>query len=135
MKQPVKDFVLQRHHSIRKEIQEVRQDLKTAQEKYEEFSSKLKAVDTEVAALRTQTQQEIAALKQRILSNSAGFHSISLPMLSLLPEGLYLELKGQLYSDLSHQVLERAEILVRAQLTGEDRNFIQSEFSKQLEAV
>src|SRR3954469_20156344 len=67
---PVKDFVSLRHETIRGDLQSVRKELQQAQEKYDEFSSKLKAVDAEIVTLREQGQQETAALKQRILGES-----------------------------------------------------------------
>jgi F0F1-type ATP synthase membrane subunit b/b' len=135
LRQPVKDFVSLRHKTIREEIQTVRQELQVAQEKYDEFSSKLKAIDAEVVTLREQSQQEISALKQRILSES---RRLSLNIISdakAAAENLYLELKGQLYSDLSAQVLDRAELILRDKLTSDNRLAIRNDFSKQLEAI
>lgn len=135
LNKPVKDFVSGRHKTIREEIQSVRQELQQAQEKYDEFSSKLKAIDAEIVTLREQGQQEMTALKQRILSES---RRLSLNIISdakTAAEGLYLELKSQLYSDLSLQVLDRAELLLRERLTGADRVSIRADFSKQMETI
>ena len=135
LNKPVREFVSLRHTTIRGEIQSVRQELLQAQEKYDEFSSKLKAIDAEVVTLREQGQQEITAMKQRILSESG---RLSLNIISdarASAEGLYLEFKGQLYSELSAQVLDRAELLLREKLTSDDRVAIRSAFSKQLEAI
>jgi hypothetical protein len=46
---------------------------------------------------------------------------------------LYSDLRGQLYADLSAEVLERAEGILRERLTGDDRVRIRKEFSNQLE--
>ena len=135
LNKPVKEFVSLRHKTIREEIQSVRHEIQQAREKYDEFSSKLKAIDAEVATMRGQTQQEVAGLKQRIQSES---RRLSLNIISdakASAEGLYLELKGQLYSELSAQVLDRAELLLRDKLTGDDRMIIRSDFSRQLEAI
>jgi F0F1-type ATP synthase membrane subunit b/b' len=132
---PAKEFVSLRHNTIREDIHSVKQELQQAQEKYDEFSSKLKAIDAEIVTLREQGQQDIAAMKKRIVSESGRLSLNIISDAKRAAEGLYLELKGQLYSELSAQVLDRAELLLREKLTGDDRMTIRSDFSRQLEAI
>ena len=135
LRAPTKDYVAQRHLSIRDEIRAVHQQLKEAQEKYDEFSAKLKAIDAEVSALREQTKQETLALKQRMASDARRMASIVVSDAKRSADALFFELKGQLYSELSHRVLDRAEVLIKDRLTGDDRNRICREFSQQVEGA
>ena len=49
LKTPLKHFLQDRHNLIAKELEDVRSILRSAQEKYDEFSAKIKAVDTKNA--------------------------------------------------------------------------------------
>jgi F0F1-type ATP synthase membrane subunit b/b' len=133
LKQPVKDYVRQRHYSIQDDIRTVREHLKEAQEKYDEFSSKLKAIDAEVRDLREQAKQDVAVMSQRLLSEAKRISTTLISDAQNAANGLYLELKGQLYFDLTMRVLDRAEVLLRERLTGDDRARIRQEFSRQVE--
>jgi F0F1-type ATP synthase membrane subunit b/b' len=135
LRAPVREFVAQRHHSIREEIQEVRIQLQQAQEKYDEFSAKLKAVDAEVATLQEQTKQDTLAMKQRIVNESRKMASTIASDARNSVDSLHSELKGQLYAEWSLQVLDRAEQILKDRLTSSDRSRIGQEFSKQMESV
>ncbi|MEO7161632.1 MAG: hypothetical protein ABI041_01810, partial [Bdellovibrionia bacterium] len=52
LNKPVKEFVSLRHKTIRDDIHSVKQELQLAQEKYDEFSARLKAIDAEIVTLR-----------------------------------------------------------------------------------
>ncbi len=135
LRQPVIHFVSQRHHSIRDELQRVREQLHQAQEKYDEFSAKLKAIDVEVSALREQTKQDTVAMKQRIVNEARRIAAMAAVDAKNAADGLFIEFKGQLYSEWSAQVLERAECLLKKRLTGDDQARIRQEFSQQMEIV
>jgi len=135
LKQPMIEFVAQRHISIRDEVQAVREQLKLAQEKYDEFSAKLKAIDAEVANLREQNKQDVAAVKQRLVTEARRLSGIIVSDAKKSAEGLYSELKFQLYSDLSNRVLEQAEKILYERLTGEDKVRFRKEFSQQMETI
>jgi F0F1-type ATP synthase membrane subunit b/b' len=135
LRKPVKDFVAQRHHLIRDEVQAVREQLKLAQEKYDEFSAKLKAIDAELASLREQAKQEVTSIKQRMTQEARRSSGLIVSDAKNAAEGLYADLKGQLYGELSARVLDRAETLLRERLTGDDRARIRKEFSLQVEKI
>ena len=68
---PLREFVASRHSSIREELLSVSEQLKDAQEQYDEYSSKLRTIDAEVAVLKEQTKQDKEAMKQRVISESS----------------------------------------------------------------
>jgi F0F1-type ATP synthase membrane subunit b/b' len=135
LRQPVRQFTLDRHHSISKELVEVREQLRTAQEKYNEFTGKLKSVDSETKALREQTQQEAIALKQRIQTEARHMSTVLVADAKSSSQNLFVELKEQLYHELMGRVIERTEKVVRDRITGADKDRISREFSLQLEKL
>lgn len=135
LRQPVKDYVAGRHQTIREEISTVQEQLKTSQEKFDEFSAKLKAIDAELASLKEQGKQDALAIQQRLIADGQRIASLIISDSRTAAGHLYHELRGQLYSDLSHHVLERAEKLLRDRLTGDDRARIRQEFSYQVESI
>ncbi len=135
LRQPLVDFVFNRHNSIRKELLEVRENLIGAQAKYEEFSSKLKSIDSQTAILRQQAQQDSQSARLRVLSDAQKASSAVVADARAASEGLYQELKGSLYVDLTQRVFARVEIMVKERLTQADRTKIRDDFSKQVEAT
>jgi F0F1-type ATP synthase membrane subunit b/b' len=135
LRKPLQNFVEQRHHTIRNDVNTVREQLRFAQEKYEEFSSKLKAVQSEVSSMRDQTRQEVADIKQRLMNEARRSSSLIISDSKNSADGLFAQLKNHLYSDLSGKILDRAEELLRERLTGDDRARIRQEFSQQVESI
>jgi len=132
---PIRKTVTDRHEGLRDELARVRDLLRQAQEQYNEFSSKLSAIEAETTALRQQAVQDAEAAKQRIVTDaqrlSQGIASDS----RRAAESLYAELKAQLASEVGSRVIDRAEALLRERLTGDDRARIRKEFSSQVETV
>jgi len=135
MRAPIREFAAQRHLSIRGEIQSVQEQLRQAQEKYDEFSAKLKAVDAEIAILKEQTKQESASLKQKITNEARRVAGSVVSDAKNAAEGMFADLKGKLYCDLVNQVLDQAQGLLKERLTGEDRDRMRKEFSSQVESI
>ncbi|MFZ9595017.1 MAG: hypothetical protein ACO3A2_02960 [Bdellovibrionia bacterium] len=132
-KGPIRQYVLERHELIKKELESVRQELQQAQERYDEFSAKLKAVDAEVQNLREQRKQDSQIFQQRTQSDARRLSSMSISDARDVAAGLFADLKNQLYTEFSLQVLDRAEVLISQRLTKTDQLSIQKEFSRQLE--
>lgn len=130
---PLRQFVADRHQTIRSDIQTVQEQLRISQEKYDEFSSKLKAIDAELVSFREQAKQDRIALKQRIISDSQRMATTLISDAKKSANALYDELKNELYLDLSTRVLARAEKLIQERLTDTDHQRIQREFAHQIE--
>jgi F-type H+-transporting ATPase subunit b len=132
---PIKKSVQDRHTGLRDELTRVRDLLRQAQEQYNEFSSKLKAIEAETTALRQQAIQDAEAAKQRIVNDAQRMSMGISSDARKAAESLYGELKTQLASEIGGRVLERAEAILRDRLTGDDRARIRKEFSTQVETV
>jgi F-type H+-transporting ATPase subunit b len=133
LRQPLKDFARNRSVSIRDELNQVRTQLQTAQQKHAEFSSKLKAMDAEIAGLKTQATQDAQQMKGRIVAEAQKQSSNIVTDARNAAVTLYSEFKGQVYSELANRVLDRAETILRERLTGDDRARITKEFTHQVE--
>jgi F0F1-type ATP synthase membrane subunit b/b' len=135
LRRPLSDFLLQRPHTLRTELYTVREQLKEAQQKYDEFSAKLKAIDAEIATLREQSIHDAGAMKQRLITEARRIATHIVLDAKSSAENLFLDLKNQLYIELSTRVLDRAEHLLKERLTGDDRARIRQEFSRQVESI
>jgi F-type H+-transporting ATPase subunit b len=134
-RKPVLDFVSTRHAFIRDELVRVSSQLKGAQEKYEEFSSKLKAIDAEARALKEQVKQDSEAARNRILSEANRFSTTLISDAQTSAQALYTEVRNQLRYDLGLRVLAQAEQNIKARLTDADQTRIRHDFSKQVELM
>ncbi len=135
LRSPIQQFVKGRHEQIGDELKKVREMLKQSQEKFDEFSAKLKAMGAETQALHQQARQDAQAAKVRMIEAAKkNAHSI-VNEANEVAQGMMGTFKDQLYIDLCNLVLDRAEKILSKKLTGTDRARIRSEFTKQIEAV
>lgn len=135
LREPTKTYVHSRHLSIRDELQRVTEQLRTAQKQYDEFSSKLKAIDAEVQALRNQAKQDAQSLRVKVLAEAAKHASSIVSDAKLAASNVFTDLKVELRRELGTRVLERAEAMLRERLTQDDRTRIRHDFSRQMEAI
>jgi F0F1-type ATP synthase membrane subunit b/b' len=134
-RKPLQVFAETRHHTIREDLETVRNQLRNAQEKHAEFSAKLRAVDAEVSGLRAQMIQDANAMKSRIVAEAQKLSGNVIEDAKHASAVLYTEFKSSLYSELGARVLDRAEIILKERLTGDDRARIRKEFSTQVETA
>ena len=134
LRQPIKDFIRNRHTTLLSDLKTARTKLHEAQEKYEEFSSKLKAVDAEIAAIWDASRKDTEQTKTRVANEA---HRLALTISAdakTASLGLVDEFKAFIRADLGRRVLRRAEALIRNQLTTQDRAKIGQEFIQQIES-
>lgn len=135
LRQPLKEFVSQRHSFLRDEIQSVREQLRKAQGSYDEFTAKLKAIEVEAGALLDQARQDAAATRARIVDNAQKLSANIAIEAKSSAQNAFGDLRAQLRSELATQVVGRAEELLRERLTGDDKARIRREFSVQVESI
>jgi F-type H+-transporting ATPase subunit b len=132
---PLREFVAQRTQVIHQEVQTARDMLADAHKKFDEFSNRLAEVEKEMKELRVLTQQDISAMKQRLLVEIQNLKKQILSDAKSSADSLLVEFKREIYFELTDQILSRAETLIKNRLTGEDRARIRQEFSQQLGMV
>lgn len=131
-KKPVLDHVANRHAYVRDEARRVAEMLRSAREKYEEFSSKLKASEDEIAAIREQAKQDAQSMKMRIVTDAKKLADTIVSDAQTSAQALFSDLKAQLRMELGMRILDRSEQLVREKLTTDDRVRIRRDFSRQV---
>ncbi len=135
LKAPIRSFVVQRHVSLRDELKRVREMLVGAQAKYDEFTGKLKAMDAEIVSLREQAKQDAAASKTRVVAEAQRLSATIATDARASAQGLYTQVKNELFLEVGMKTIDRAENILRERLTGDDRARIRQEFSNQVETV
>jgi F0F1-type ATP synthase membrane subunit b/b' len=132
LRAPIAAFVRERHVTIGDEIRSVRELLGKAQASYDEYSSKLKAIDVEIAALRERGAHEGGAMRTRIIAEAQRLAANIVSDGKAAAQNAFGDLRAQLTADVAMKVLDRAEALLRDKLTGDDRVRIRQEFSTQV---
>lgn len=135
LREPLHTFVSQRFETIRDTVKKVRDMLTQAQDQYDEFSAKLKAIDVEVAALHEQAKQGAHAAQTRVVQEAQRMSQLILADAKVSVENIFSDLRADLRIKLATQILERVEELVKDRLTGDDRAKIRQEFSIHVENV
>jgi len=135
LRKPLSDFVQTRHVTVRDELAQVRTLLGDAQRKHSEFTSRLAQLQGEVVQIHQQMKSDAEEARTRILNDARKLGDSVVADARSTSTALYNDLKSRLYSELSTQVLDRAEKILRERLTGDDRVRIRQEFSRQVEAA
>jgi F-type H+-transporting ATPase subunit b len=135
LREPLKGFVLNRHETLRDELQRVRDLLVQSQSKYDEFTHKLKSMEAEIVTLREQARQDAAASHTRITTEAKHLSTTIVSDARVSAQGLYAALKHELLAELGNKIMDRSEAILKERLTGDDRARIRNEFSAQVESV
>ena len=127
------DFVALRHTSMRDELQRVRGQLASAEKDFADYQGRLSNLDREVRELYIQSKADMESTKLTLMAQARKMSETIVTDAQASSESLVQEFKTQIKADLTRQVMAKAESLVRARLTGEDRDRIRRDFSKQVE--
>jgi F-type H+-transporting ATPase subunit b len=134
-RKPLREFVKSRHSFIRDELQRVAEQLRLAQTQYDEFSAKLKAMETEIGQLRQLAQQDGDAMKLKILNDGRRVSGAVVTQARAAAASLFDDLKDEITRELSARVLVRAEAILQQRLQPEDRVQLRKEFVNNMEKL
>ncbi len=132
LKKPLRDWVFQRHHSTKKELEDVANLLKQAQKDTQDLQIKLRTLDQEVAALHEQYRSDAIEASARVLKEAQQLSSRIVADSSTAAQAMISDLRQQMLTEIGNRVLDRAETLLRDKLTRDDRVRIRQEFSQQM---
>ena len=135
LRQPLADFVRSRHETTRDELSRVADQLKSAQEKYDEFTAKLKAMQAEIGILREQARQDGEAIRLKLVADGRRVSATVVADAKEAAVALQEEVRLDLRRELALRVVSRAETMIRSRLTSEDRVRIRGDFVHDLEAL
>ena len=134
LRAPLARFVRQRHLYVRDEVSRVSRQLEDSQQRYQEFSSKLRAIDAEVGALRDQAKSDAVAAQ---LAIRAGAKKIAQQILEDAKTGAnnaFQETRSSLKAEFGARVIDRAEALIRGQMNDGLRTQVREGFVRQVGA-
>lgn len=132
LRQPIKDFVKARHHSVATELQKSQGMLRESKIKYDEFVTRLSSVDSEIESLRMTSRQDALEMKARILAQA---QKLSVNIQSDAKNAamtLRNELKSELSKELGEAVLSRAAKIISTKLSSADHSKIRNDFARQV---
>ena len=135
LKNPTKAFVRGRHASLKEELDKVQEKLSGAQRQYQEYSARLSSMDAEITNLVQSVRSEAESAKVRILTEARRSADQIVIDSKRTAEAMLVEFKDQVRMDLANQVITRTEVILKTKMTGDVREALKKDFSKQVEAV
>ena len=134
LKAPLGEFIKNRHTFVRDEVIRVGALLEDAKRKHGEFSAKLGSMNTEADAMKVQMRQDAESLKIRINAEAKRMAAGIVADAQTSANGMVLDLRRKLTMEMGMRIIDRAEVLIRSRLTGDDRVRIRKDFSQQVES-
>lgn len=135
LRKPVVESVAQRHLSLKEELDRVQKKLGEAQKQYQEYSQKLSAMDAEVAALVQGIRADAETSRVRIVTDAKRNADQIVIDAKRTAESMVTEFKHLIRVELANQVIDRTEALLKSKMTGDVREQMKKDFSKQVESV
>ena len=134
LKRPTQAFVKDRHHSLKDELDRVQLKLSDAQKQYQEYSQRLSSMDAEVATLIQQIRSESESTKVRVITEAKRMADQIVIDSKKTSESMVSEFKDQIRGELANQVIARTEAILKNKMTGDVREQLKKDFSKQVES-
>lgn len=135
LRKPLKSFVYDRHSTLKEQLDEVQKKLTDAQRQYNEYSQRLNSMDAEVASLVQAIRSDAETARVRIVTDAKRTADQIVIDSKRTGEALMNEFRDQIRKDLANQVIARAETLLKSRTTGDVREQLRKDFSKQVENV
>jgi F-type H+-transporting ATPase subunit b len=126
-------FVSQRHTDVKQSLEAVKAQLEKAEKEFTQYEARLQNLDREVRELYSQNKIDMENLKLTHLSQAKKMADSIVADAKTSSDTIVSEFKTSMKVDLMRQVLAKSEALIRTRLTGEDRERIRKDFSKQVE--
>jgi F-type H+-transporting ATPase subunit b len=135
LKKPVTAFVSNRHTSLKQELEDAQKKLAEAQKQYQEYAQRLSTMDAEVSTMVQQIRSEAEAARVKIVTEAKRMADEIVIDSKRTSESLIEEFKERVRTDLADQVILRAEAHLKARTTGDVRERLMKDFSKQVESA
>jgi F-type H+-transporting ATPase subunit b len=135
LRRPLKAYVTDRHMSVKSQIDEVQAKLAEAQRQYNEYAQRLQSMDAEVQNLVKGIRAEAESSRVRIVTDAKRMADQIVIDAKRTGDAMLGEFKEQMRTELANQVITRAEALLKSKMTGDVREQLFKDFSKQVESV
>ena len=129
-RKPLAGFLQQRHHAIKRDLEEAAALHREAQEKLALIDAKVRDLDHQISETKAAVAKDAEEERHRIIQNAA---AEALRLVQQTEEILTRELRSaQLETEAVESAIRAAEKLVRQSLTEEDRRRLNEDYYKQL---
>ena len=135
LKDPIRDYVSQRHRTIKDDLADVETRVAEAKKAFESSSAKLDSVQSEVAALRKQLSHDLEKGQKTILAEADQLARTIVADSKRVSDGLFEQLKREVHLELVGKVIDQTEEILKGKLTGDDQLRIRKEFSQDVETL
>ena len=135
LRTPVRSFVHSRHTALKTELDTTHAKLVSAEKQYQEYTHRLSMMDAEIASLLQQIREEAETTKVRIITEAKRTADQIVIDSKRTSESMVTEFKDQIRAELANQVIARTEVLLKSRMTGDVREQLKKDFSKQVENV
>ncbi len=133
LKTPVKNFLIERRGTIGHEIDVAQKTISEAKSRFEEYSRKLEAIESEISALkdtlRKQGESERSELLRQAEAASETLRKEAKETIELQTE----RAKHEIQTEVANLALGSAETLIRQSLGDADKERFVQEFTKNIE--
>ncbi|MCX5808827.1 MAG: ATP synthase F0 subunit B [Proteobacteria bacterium] len=129
---PLKDYLVNRHQTIKDKLEEAERLLREAEVLKVEYEKKIAKLDEEVDAFKKAVIAEAEKEKKKILDDAAKYASKIKEQTRLTCEQEAKEVVDKIKEEIARQTIEKAKKIVMGKLTKDDHNRMVDEFIEKL---
>ena len=131
-RKPLKEFIQGRHKALSQDINDVADQLRESRTKFEEFSAKLGAIDSETQTLKKRAAKDAEQARDRIIGGAKETAGVIVADARTGAEGILGDLRVELRQELALQVVTEAEASLTKHLNDQERVRIRQKISAEL---
>lgn len=135
LRKPLREFVSQRHTTLRDQIRGAAERLAAARQLQSEVAQQLARFDAEVAEMRAQADAELAEAKAKGLSQAQSLAEQIRKDVKSASSDLQARVRADLIETVGLEIIDRATQVVSRTLTSDHRKRLRQEFARDVEAV
>lgn len=132
-KKPIMEGLSNRADSISKEIEAARQALDAAQKLHDQYEEKIAALETERASMIEQYRAQGEEERQALIDEGKREAERLASDAQRAAENELIALKRKIESELIDLAMEKAEALLKSDVTGQDQKRLTQDYIKQVE--
>jgi len=132
LRKPVVQAFVSRHNEYKKAVEEARNLLAQGTEKFDEYNSKLKSIDSEIDFIKKTTEKEAEQLSHKIIKNA---EAISLDVVSeakMRAQNLVKNFTKDVTVEITDKVIDEAQRIISSKITTDDHKRFQLDFSNRV---
>lgn len=134
-KKPLAHFIKERAAQLSSGLSTAADEIKLRTTEHDEVSRKLAQLQSELDWMEAEANTEIASHKEKFASMTKAMEAQARMEVKRRVNEMTEEFKQGLRKKFANQVIDRAEVLLKGRVTGQDRDKVLSAFSTHLEEI